>query len=95
MNALKSVVILSLLVTVIAGRSMRRCKWGSALGCREPRPEQDAGISRVLKEEWRGIPATFQDQDEGDIPDDSNNAMDSLEMKNGKRAFGYKSFKAF
>ena len=48
------------------------------------------------KEEWRGIPDTFSDQDEGDIPDDDSNAWNTidLEMKNRKRASGYKSFKA-
>jgi len=97
MNALKFLVILSLLLTVVAGRSRRGCSdWGIAMGCHE-KFKQDAGISRVRKEEWRGIPATFQDQDEGDIPDDSNNAWNAmdLEMKNRKRASGYKGFKAY
>ena len=61
----------------------------------QPKPEQDAGISREHREEWRGIPETFPDQDEGEIPDDNNNAWNTmdLEMKNEKRASGYKSFK--
>ena len=57
----------------------------------------DAGRSQVHKEELRGIPETFQVPDEGDIPDDSKNARNTMdfEMKNGKRLSGYKRSMAY
>ena len=61
------------------------------------RTQQDADISAVDKEEWRENPETFQDEDEGAIPEDSNNEWNTmdLEMKNRKRASGYKGLKAY
>ena len=48
-------------------------------------------------EDWRGNPETLQDQDEGAIPDDSNNAWNAMdfEMMNRKRASGYKGHKDY
>ena len=58
--------------------------------------DQDAAVSRVHKEEWQGIPETFQDPVEEGIPDEGKNAWNArnLELKNRKRASRYESFKA-
>ena len=59
--------------------------------------QEDAANSQVDKGEWRGNPETFQDQDEGATPDDSNNAWNAMdfEMKNRKRASGYKDLQDY
>ena len=58
---------------------------------------KDAAVSRVHKEEWQGIPETFQDPVEEGIPDEGKNAWNArdLKLKNRKRASGYESFKAY